>query len=185
MHILAKTIAQHLSPPRFKHSMGVAQTAALLAQRYGVEPEQAWLAGLVHDYAREMQAVDLLAWAQKLGELDHITQLHKELLHAPVGAHLIKLELGIQDLEIVQAVATHTLGDVNMSTLAKIIFLADMIEPGRKYPGVERLREKGQQSLNEAVLGSIDHTIKYLVAEGKPIHPRTIAARNFLIMGGE
>ncbi len=185
MDRLESLISGKLSPKRFNHSLGVAQTAAELADSSGVDREKARTAGLVHDYARELPTEQLVALARKLGVEDDISLAYPELLHGPVGAYLIKLELGIEDAEILVAVTSHTLGRRKMGTLEQIIYLADMIEPARRYPGVEDLREQAQVDLRSGVLGALDHTLRFLLAKGKPIHVRTIEARNYLLMGGE
>lgn len=184
MNSVDERVARKLSPKRYQHSVGVAKQAVDLARKNGVSPDQAFVAAMVHDYARELPGEQLLDLARKLGVGDEISLSYPELLHAPVGAHLIRQDLGIGDPEIIQAVSSHTLGRRKMSTLEQIIYLADMIEPSRSYPGVQELREKAQGGLREGILGALDHTVKYLLEQGKPIHIRTVEARNYLIMGG-
>lgn len=185
MDKLMELVAAKLSPRRFRHSTGVAQVAVELAEKNGLSPHKAFAAGMVHDYARELQVEQLEGLARKLGVEDEISLNQPELLHAPVGAYLIKEELGIDDPEIIQAVSSHTLGRRKMGRLEQIIYLADMIEPHRVYPGVEDLRQIARVGLQQGILGALDHTIKYLVEIGKPIHIRTLEARNYLIMGGK
>ena len=185
MDRLESLMAQRLSPKRYNHSLGVAQTAVELAESSGVEREKAWTAGLVHDYARELPAEQLVALARKLEVKDDFALNYPELLHGPVGAYLIKLELGIEDPEILVAVTSHTLGRRKMGKLEQIIYLADMIEPARNYHGVDSLRQQARSDFHSAVLSALDHTLRFLLEEGKPIHIRTIEARNYLLMGGE
>lgn len=185
MENLEQLMAQRLSTKRLQHSLGVAETAAKLASAYGADPQKARLAGLVHDYARELPNSELITLARQLNILDPITEAYPELLHAPLGAHLVHTELGISDQNILQAIDSHTLGRRNMSTLEQIIYLADMIEPGRDYEGVEVLRQKAQLDLQDAIISALNHTVRYLLDTGKAVHERTIAARNSLIMGGE
>ncbi len=185
MDSLESLMARRLSPKRYNHSLGVAQTAAELAESSGTDRQKARIAGLVHDYARELPTEQLVALARKLGVEDDISLACPELLHGPVGAHLIESELGIEDPEILLAVTSHTLGRRKMGKLEQIIYLADMIEPGRRYPGAERLRELAQSGLQSGILGALDHTLRFLLEAGKPIHIRTIEARNYLLMGGE
>lgn len=68
-----------------------------------------------------------------------------ELLHGPVGAYIAQSEFGITDEELLNAIRFHTTGRASMSRLEKIIFVADMIEPNRRFDGVERLRKKAQK----------------------------------------
>lgn len=181
---IAEIMAQRLTPKRFKHSLGVADTAVKLAEKNAISTEKAYLAGLVHDYARELPKQELLTLAVQVGEDDPVSLASPETLHAPVGSFLIEQELGISDQEILLAVASHTLGRRKMGKLEQIIYLADLIEPNRKFPGVERLRQAAEASLQTGIVLAIEHTIKYLVESGKLIHSRTIDARNYLIMEG-
>jgi HD superfamily phosphohydrolase YqeK len=68
-----------------------------------------------------------------------------------------------------------------MTLLDKIVCLADYIEPGRNFPGVDRIRELADQSLERALIAGFDSTIQYLIAQGKKIYPLTMLARNSLI----
>ncbi|NLG32251.1 MAG: HD domain-containing protein, partial [Syntrophomonadaceae bacterium] len=105
-----------------------------------------------------------------------------DLLHAPVGALLLEKELGITDGEILTAVSNHTLGAPSMGELDKIIFLADMIEPGRDFPGIERLSCLALRNLDEGMLFALEVTIKYCLQEKRILHPRTIETRNYFLL---
>ncbi|MPN04623.1 hypothetical protein SDC9_151868 [bioreactor metagenome] len=89
--------------------------------------------------------------------------------------------MGVKDKEIFNAIAYHTTGRRNMTMLEKMIYLADYIEPLRKYPGVSEIRELTYNDINKAVLRSFDNTIKYVIDRGQMIHPNTIEGRNYLI----
>ena len=124
-----------LSRSRFKHSIQVANTAREMAARYGFDEERAYLTGLLHDYAKGISGQELIDLAEDYGiELDPIDREVPDLLHGPVGACLLADELDIDDQELLHAVSAHTLGCLDMNDLDKIIYLADMIEPGRDYP---------------------------------------------------
>lgn len=57
-----QTILQsNLKPNRYAHCLGVMDTAIILAKRFGVDEEQAAIAGLLHDCAREFATEDLIA----------------------------------------------------------------------------------------------------------------------------
>ena len=125
---IIKRLKAILSSKRYQHSLGVRDTAVKLAQLYGVDLGKASLAGLVHDWAKDLTDELLLKKAEQFGILvDNICLVCPNLLHGPVGAELISRELGIQDQEIREAVAQHTMGSEKMSTLAKIIFVADYV----------------------------------------------------------
>jgi predicted HD superfamily hydrolase involved in NAD metabolism len=175
-------IHARLSKDRYQHSLAVARIASQMAQRYGENMERASLTGLLHDYAKGIAGRELIRIAE---EYDLITDAADrqvpDLLHAPVGALLLQRDLGITDPAILQAVRCHTVGCLNMTTLDKIIYLADMVEPGRDYPGLERLRCLTGQSLDSAMLFGLDTTIKYCIDCGRILHPQTIAVRNWFL----
>ena len=180
---LKKRIAGVMKEKRLRHSVGVAVAAEKLANRYGIDPEQAWVAGLVHDFARDLPPERLIALAQQHNLVTHeIELLAPELLNAPVGALLVNQQLGLAGHELLAAIANHTLGSPQMSTMEKIIFLADLIEEGRDFPEVDHLREIVQRDLQEAMLWALDRTINYVIAKRQLLHPRTVETRNaFLI----
>ncbi len=166
----------------YQHCLGVAETAEALANRYGSDAEQAYVAGMVHDYGKRYQTQELLQKAEELKlPLDWITLCQGKLLHAPVGAALLDSELGIEDSAIIGAVTYHTTGRVGMTLLEKIVYLADYIEPGRVFEGVEAIRASAQISLNSALLQSVNGAIKSVLDRDLLLHPRSVAFRNSLL----
>lgn len=176
-------LSQRLSDHRFKHSIGVAQTAYDLAFRYNLNGEKARLAGLLHDCAREIPKNHLLQLARDFGIVVHNVELCQPvLLHAPVGAKIAQTQYGIDDEEILQAIALHTTGGVNMTQIAMVIYVADFIEPGRNFPGIDKYRTLAQQDLKAVFLAVLDASIEYVIKKGLLIHPATIEARNGLLL---
>lgn len=179
---LISRLNQRLSAHRFIHTLNVAQEAEKLAKLYHVNTEDAIVAGLLHDYARELPDEELLRLAQE----DHwpLNPVEKEipmLLHGPVAAYLVKRDLGITDPSILQAIRFHTTGCGQMDDLAKIVFLADMLEPSRNFPGVKELRQLAYHDLNRALLKCLEHTLLYVIERGRLLHPLTVEARNALL----
>ncbi len=166
------------------HSIGVAETAEQLAKSEGVSIKNARIAGLVHDYAKEIDQEKLKKIAaSSCWHIDSIEYSIQEILHAPVGAYLIKKELEIEDQEILEAVRYHTTGSPEMGIIAQIIFLADKIEPGRSYPGVEKLRKLVKEDFKQGLIKTCDYSIKYQINKEKIIHPGTLLLRNYLLKG--
>lgn len=176
-------LAKRLSPKRFSHSIGVSETAEWLAARFHCDIEKAKIAGLLHDLAREVPMNELLPRTQAFGiVMSDVEQAEPVLLHALLGAKLAQVEFGIADAEILQAIILHTTGGLGMTTLDKIIYLADVIEPGRGFKGVNQIREVAQIDLDKALLVALDQSIEYLVKRRGLIHPATIAARNEILL---
>ena len=107
------------------------------------------------------------------------------LLHANIGAERVKEIYGVEDDAVSQAIARHTVGGPSMTQLDKIIWYADMIEPGRDFPGVEELRELAKKaSLDEMMLAGLSHSIIFVVQKGHLVHPATVLARNEILLQG-
>ncbi len=172
---------QTLTPHRVEHSLGVAETAASLAEFYEEDPERARLAGITHDLAREMRPADMLAEAlmRKL-PMERVERQAPILLHGPIEASRLAEE-GLHDPDVLQAVRLHTTGAPGMGKLAQIIFVADAIEPGRDYPGIDELREVSRQGLRTAVAACLKAQLAYMVETGQLIHPRSVATYNSFI----
>ncbi|MEQ8235322.1 MAG: bis(5'-nucleosyl)-tetraphosphatase (symmetrical) YqeK [Syntrophomonadaceae bacterium] len=177
-------IRGRLCDSRWRHSLGVAMTAQEMARQHGGNPDQAYLAGILHDYARDLSGSELLALARCHNLIqDEIEILVPELLHARVGAWLLRRELGLDDEDLLTAVECHTLGAEKMNELAKIIFLADMIEPGRRpYPALENLRRLCPADLDKAMLVGLESTISYCLERGRLLHPLTVRSRNAFLL---
>lgn len=168
----------------YRHSLGVAQAAVSLAERYGADGNKAYLAGIVHDYGKRYSGRELLKKADQLKlSLDRITRQEPKLLHAPVGAALLKVELQIGDTGILRAVANHTTGRSNMNRLDKVIYLADYIEEGRNFPGVIEVRQAARENLDRALLMAVELAIRSILKRGLMLHPRSVAFRNSLLAG--
>ena len=182
-HEILVTLAAELRPARFRHSRDVSRTAVRLAERWGADLEKARLAGILHDCARSLKGEALLSAVKDFGlRPSEIEFAQPALLHAPLGAALSKQRFGVDNPEILQAIRRHTTGAVEMTLLDKIIYMADYIEPGRNFSGVEKIREMAVNNLDEALLEAFNRTVIYVVAGDGLLHPDTVAGRNFLLM---
>jgi len=174
-----------LSPGRYLHSLGVAETAKKMAELFGENPERAYLTGLLHDCAKNMETELLYQLCEDFEiELDEIEQKTPGLIHPKVGAEVAKIRFGITDEEMLEAIRWHTLGKVGMGALSKIIFVADMIEPNRSYPEVEVLRAFAFSDLDRAVYECAAATISFNRERGKTVHPNAYEIYKWLGWGG-
>lgn len=173
----------NLTKERYNHSIGVMKTSEALAAHYGVDKFKARMAGLCHDCAKNFSANDLLSKAKANGEvINNVYAKSPHLLHGVVGAYISKELFRVEDKDILNAIKYHTTGREAMTTLEKIVYIADCIEPSRSYKGVEELRKLAYEDLDEALLKSFDDTIMYVLARGAIIHVDTIKARNYLLI---
>ncbi len=177
LEVVKKQLTEH----RYQHTLGVMETAIELSERFNADVKKAETAAIFHDYAKfrpkdEMKQI-IIDQHMPSDLLIHNT----ELWHAPVGAYLVKTEVGIEDEEILDAIRFHTSGREEMTQLEKVIFVADYIEPGRHFPGVEEGRELAKQDLNDALIYALRNTIMFLAKKNHAIYPDTLRTYNFLI----
>lgn len=178
---IIKSVKQSQTKERFHHTIGVAYTAAALAMKYEIDIEKAFLAGILHDCAKCLSDEQLLEQCRQYNiEINEFEQISPYLLHAKLGAHYAKIQYGIDDPEIINAIITHTTGTSNMTMLGKIIFVADYIEPNRtKAPNLAVIRKTSYENIDMAVFIIIEDTIKYLRKTDKSIDASSIETYNF------
>ncbi len=175
-------VKDQLTEKRFRHTLGVVDTAVRLAGRHGADEKKAELAAIFHDYAKfrdisEMEQI-LLENGMDRRLLDH----HHELWHAPAGAVLVRKEAGLADADVLSAIRWHTTGKAGMTVLEKVVFLADYIEPGRSFPGVDEVRDLAEKNLDDAVIQALKNTIQFILSKSQPVFPDTVDAYNDLVM---
>ncbi len=177
-------LEQRLKRSRYEHSLGVAETALKLAKRFHVDEEKAYVAGLLHDCAREFPNGELVREAEKRGiAIGPVERAMPLLLHAYIGAYRVKELYGVEDREILQAIWRHTVGGADMTPLDQIVYFADMIEPHREYPKAEQLRMLAETaSLDEMLLAGLSASILFVVQKQHLVHPDTVTARNEILM---
>ncbi|MFC4076790.1 bis(5'-nucleosyl)-tetraphosphatase (symmetrical) YqeK [Salinithrix halophila] len=174
-------VKQQLTRSRWEHTQRVMETALELAERFGANKEKADLAALLHDYCKFWPEAKMREIIVTRGLPKDLLSYNRELWHAPVGAEIVREELGIQDNEVLDAIRYHTSGRPHMTLLDKVVFVADYMEPGRRFPGVEEVRELAREDLDQALLKSLDNTIQFLVCKGMKVYPLTLFARNFMV----
>lgn len=170
-------IRMNLKESRLQHTYRVAETAVAMARREGADVRKAEIAALLHDCARNLPPEKLNSLVEELGLPDRYRD-NVNLSHSKVGAAFAGRLFNIDDREILDAISYHTTGRCRMTTLEKIVFLADAIEPGRDYPGVEAIRDAAEESLDRGCLKSLEGTIEFLKAADKFIDNDTIEAFN-------
>lgn len=126
-------ISNKLTNKRYKHSLAVGEMSKIIANKIGYKNNNTYLAGLSHDIAREHTLESLKNYVYNWGEFSNEFYKHPNLYHGPVGAYLLQTEFHINDKEILEAVAYHSVGHRNMCTLAKIVYVADYISRDRVH----------------------------------------------------
>ncbi|MCR8645732.1 bis(5'-nucleosyl)-tetraphosphatase (symmetrical) YqeK [Paenibacillus sp. N1-5-1-14] len=178
---LIEIVREQMPEKRWQHTLGVMETSVRLAEQYGADPAKAELAAILHDYCKYWQVDEQAEVVRESGRDLEVLEYDKQLWHAPAAAWIAEETFQIEDEDILNAIRYHTSGRPNMSLLEKIVGLADYIEPGRDFPGVERLRELAATSLDEALLAGFEGTIRVLLDQRKIVYPLTLLTRNDLV----
>ncbi len=195
---MREVIVSRLGDFRAKHVLSTESEAALIAAEYLPEKtEKVRISALLHDITKEYDTEKQLQILAEFGIIvDNATMHSPKVMHAMTAALLIPREFPeFADDEVISAVKNHTTGHEDMSLLDTIIYLADYIEPLRKFEDCKKLREyfwgglNGLKTQKEKLLHlyktmvlSFDFTIDNLIAEHSVIASDTFAARNAFIL---
>ena len=166
-----------LSAKRYRHTKNVAAMARELALHWGVDANKAELAGWLHDVLKESTQDELLQMLNQDGIMAKSTVGRPlPVWHGPAAAVYARHTLGVQDDEVLLAIAGHTTGRRGMTMLDKVLFLADATSAERRFEGVEAIRKQAKKNLNAAVLAVMENNVTYLNRIGKPLDTDTVAA---------
>lgn len=179
--LLRKSLKRRLAPMRYEHSLSVSFTAMSLAMCHGYDLEKAELAGLLHDCGKRDSDEVILKKCLKRGiEVTDDERRAPSVLHAKYGAWLAQNRYEIQDLEILSAIRWHTTGKPDMSTLEKILYIADYIEPRRfKADNLPQMRALAFRDLDQTMYEILKGTLEYLEKKGGAVDGNTFEAYKF------
>ncbi len=178
-------LAARLSPSSLAHCERVSVFARGLAIRFGSDADEAALAGLLHDWSRDDTAAELLAYAQRDGlPMCDVDRAVPYLLHARVAAAQVREAFPGIAPAIVDAIAVHTVGEVDMTDLSRIVYIADMLEPSRTFEGVLELRALAlapDTTLSQLLFASYRRSVLHIIGCGRRVHPDTVRVWNALV----
>ncbi|GEQ05278.1 HD domain-containing protein [Staphylococcus gallinarum] len=174
-------VKEKLPQKRFEHSLRVAETAVKLADIYDGDKDKAELAGILHDYSKYDDLGEMYQIVTKYNLDSKLLSYGSEILHGPVCAVIMKEKYGVYDDEVLSAIEYHTTGRAQMTKTEKLVFVADYIEPGRKTPGVEEIRDLAynQGSLDKTIYEISKRTVMYLIGKDINVFDATIACLNY------
>lgn len=165
-------IRKRLSAERLAHTEGAVDLAGRLARRHGVDvslcEEAAWL----HDGLKEESVDDLLAEARRLGLPEELSR-PAFVLHAAVMGRLARERFQVSDA-VVEAITYHPMGHPALGDVGKVTYLADKLEPGRSYVGVDELRRKAEGDLHEGFRLTLAANVRFLESAGRTPHPLSV-----------
>ncbi len=178
---MEKKLKNELDDSRYRHTMGVMYTATCMAMAYNYDLKKAQVAGLLHDCAKCLSDKQKIKLCKKYKiKISKFEMNHPYLIHAKLGAFLASKNYGVKDQDILNAITYHTTGRENMSTLEKIVFIADYIEPGRhKAFRLDVIRKLAFHDLDECMYEILTDTLDYLGKHPKDIDQTTVKAFEF------
>ena len=163
-----------VSESRFAHSLRTAKMCEQICERYGINSQKGYLCGVAHDMCKKLDDSQLIQLAEQDG--NPVSQIEKDkpsLLHGRAAAVKIQQEFGIDDPEIIQAIANHTFGGENLCSLAKALYAADKIEPGRPQSTEEYRENLLKLDLSSLFLSVLNENYEYLIKNGIEIDNNT------------
>ena len=165
---------------RVRHVIGCSQTAEELAKFYGEDPMVAKRAGILHDITKALNAQEQLHLCEKYDIiLNQFERENPKLLHAKTGATIAKCIFGESEA-VCRAIYWHTTGKAQMTTMEKIIYLADYMEPNRDFEGVEKMRHLAYSDLNAALRLGLQMSVDHVTRRGAEVDPNSLAALHCL-----
>ena len=177
---IQQELKNNLSQRRYEHSIKVAKCARRLARHYGINEEKAYVAGLVHDIAKEFSSLENEKWIQKYNlSKDLLNPKYSKIIHADIGAVVVKQLYGLDD-EICEAIRFHTIGNRSMNLLDKIIFISDKIARDKVDLVVKKAKDIVYDDIDKAMLILLNAQKEHLNKIGQDIHPDTLELINFL-----
>ncbi|MDD7408938.1 MAG: bis(5'-nucleosyl)-tetraphosphatase (symmetrical) YqeK [Anaerovoracaceae bacterium] len=175
---LDEFIKVRLHEKRYRHTMGVVETATALADRYGADPDKTYIAALFHDACKNLDIEEMNSLVEKY-HLDEVYIDKPQLAHSKLAAEILQDKFGITDQDIINAVSYHTTGRANMSLLEKIIFVADAVEPNRTYPEAKTLNKLAFEDIDRAGYEISSRTINRVEESGMYLDRDSIEARDW------
>ena len=180
MEELEPIVVRLLHPNRVAHVLGCRDEAVKMAAHWGENVENAARAGILHDITKVLDGpLQLTLCAAYDKVLNDFSRKYPKTLHALTGSLVAEKIFG-ENEAVVEAICNHTTGRANMSTLEKIIYVADYMEPCRDFPGVETLRELAYSDLDAALKLGLEMTLQHLARQGNEVSPESREALAYL-----
>ncbi|MGP1442081.1 MAG: bis(5'-nucleosyl)-tetraphosphatase (symmetrical) YqeK [Anaerovoracaceae bacterium] len=180
IHRLDDYVKIRLTEKRYKHTLGVLETAKGLAERYGVDMHKAEIAAIFHDACKnfDIEEMNMLVEQYEIGDI-YIDK--PQLAHSKLAAAILKDKFEVYDEDILNAISYHTTGRADMSTLEKIIYVADATEPNRTYPDAKRLNALAYSDLDHVCYEIAERTLERVKLSGLYLDEDTVRARDFFM----
>lgn len=173
-------IKEHL-PFREKHILSTRDLSVELAKHYSVDVEKASIAALCHDLGKRYNDKEIREIIKRKDNKEYPKYITGALLHARVSSIITEEEFNITDIEIINAIESHTVGHANMTMLEKIIYTADFLEPTRKLDSADKIREYVFKDFDRAFLDVVYESISFVLYKKHYLSEKTIELYNSLV----
>ncbi|OQA91460.1 MAG: putative nicotinate-nucleotide adenylyltransferase [Elusimicrobia bacterium ADurb.Bin231] len=158
---IKKFLKKNLSMSRYNHTVKVTALAEKLARKHGIKKlTEIKIAALLHDCRKTRPGA---------GE------------HSFLSARAARKKFGIKDKDILNAIKYHTFGNRRMNDFAKILYLADISEPGRNFPEAVRIRRMAFKNIDSAMILALTAKIRYVMSSGFPVSIESVMLYNNLV----
>ena len=178
---LLERLQTMVSKKRYKHILRVEETALDMAGKYQLDLEKVSIAALMHDYAKDMNGQEMLQLAQAYWPQAGLEEQNENIWHGFAAAQLGKSQFEIKDSAILNAIASHTIGNYQMDDLAQVICVADYIEPGRDFEGVDHVRKIAKDNVTQAMVYKLSKSLCHLIEDNQPVFEESIRIYNHWI----
>ena len=163
------------TPQLYNHTENVVLRAMHLNSLHNLKQDfdKVFQSALLHDNAKERPSIDGLRVPEDA--------VGTSVLHQFLGAEKAKRDFGVEDEDVLSAIAVHTTACKDMTTLQKLIYTADSTSYDREYQPIPSLREIGDRDFEEGFRAVLDYTHNKLIKAGKSIYPLTFEAVEYYL----
>ncbi|MDO5754726.1 MAG: bis(5'-nucleosyl)-tetraphosphatase (symmetrical) YqeK [Tissierellia bacterium] len=187
---IIKDLKKNLSPEGVSHVLRVEKQIRVYAKLYHVNEEKSCISALFHDFCKgnekkyQERYHDIITEYVERYDGEEVFK-NMKIIHGLYGAIVAEQEYGITDDGVLHAIIFHSTACKDFSNLGKILYLADKLEPNRKYPDVDQLRSFAKKDLDLGFAHTLNHSIEYLIKQRECISIDTMRCRNQLIQEGK
>jgi predicted HD superfamily hydrolase involved in NAD metabolism len=180
---ILQALKKRLKTNRYEHTLRVIDYGKTLAEIHKVSSKQVIYAAALHDFCKNTSDQEIInCLKEHMPEAINEIILNKPNLgHGHMAALMVKDWFSVEDQVIINAIKHHTFGSKEISTVGKIVYLADHLEPDRNFIGVDTMRKLVKVDLNEALILASSQTLTYEISLQHMLHEDTLQMRNFLI----
>ena len=183
-------VKKTLSAFRYEHTVSVVNECKELAKIYPCDERSLVIAAYLHDITKETPFEKQLELVEEMN-----VHFPADSLISPKTAHAFSAPAFVKKYlkkyysrKIADIIALHTTGSGGMTLEEKLLYLADYIEPTRKFEDCVKVRRmfyskknKTEKHLDRVILRSLIITVNSLIKEKRPVHSYTVDAYNSLL----